>query len=152
MLLTRGPTSLLRVQRDHQTQSAARGRDGIVLAYKMTGNHDPTVLHGEDRVLLALYRLAFPRAPADESRAFLFNYSSRFRRYHRSQVSYCESDIGLSLKAGLDDGVPGDDPVRSLPKELVLDDELPHGDPERAVLRSLRHRRDGDHAPAREPS
>ena len=68
-----------------------------------TGNYRATVFHNHDLFLLALYRLAFPKAMASEINAFLYNadYSSLvFRFYSAPQITYAEQRIGLTRKTG----------------------------------------------------
>jgi hypothetical protein len=67
--------------------------------FVMNGNHESRVLHGEDRFLLAIYRLIYPKATADEVVSFISRHSSAPRLYSRGQVSDCEIDLGLSRKA-----------------------------------------------------
>ena len=72
-------------------------------AFHRTGNRDPVVLKGEDRFLLATYRVIFPKATANEIIAFIHAHSSAPRLYSRSQNSECEQDLGLSRKVGATD-------------------------------------------------
>ena len=68
-----------------------------------TGNRRATVLRDQDLILLALYRLVFPKATAAEINAFLFraNYGSvLFRFYSPSQITEAENRLGLTRKAG----------------------------------------------------
>ena len=58
---------------------------------------------GHDLLLLALYRITFPKATAAEINAFLYraNYGSlTFRFYSPSQISETEKWIGLTRKKG----------------------------------------------------
>ena len=58
---------------------------------------------GHDLLLLALYRITFPKATAAEINAFLYraNYGSMtFRFYSPSQISETEKWIGLTRKKG----------------------------------------------------
>ncbi len=84
--------------REWQQREAAN--QGVVRAFIQTGNKPMEVLHGEDRYLLAVYRMIYPKASADEVIAFIFNNSSNPRTYSRSQISECEIDLGLSRKIG----------------------------------------------------
>ena len=68
-----------------------------------TGNDRATVLRDHDLILLALYRLAYPKATAAEINAFLFraNFGNlMFRFYDPSQISKAEKRIGLTRKVG----------------------------------------------------
>lgn len=70
---------------------------------RRTGNRRATVLRDHDQVLLALYRVAYPKATSAEINAFLYraNFGSLwFRFYSPSQISECESRIGLTRKVG----------------------------------------------------
>jgi hypothetical protein len=70
---------------------------------RRTGNDRATVLRDQDLLLLALYRITFPKATAAEINAFLFraNYGNvRFRFYSPSQISEAEKWIGLTRKKG----------------------------------------------------
>ena len=66
--------------------------------YEKKGNNAASVLHGEDRVWLALYRKVYPKASAAEVMAFIFNHSSNPRMYTSGQISQCEIDLGLTRK------------------------------------------------------
>ena len=71
--------------------------------YRRTGNRRATVLRDHDCILLALYRVAFPKAMAAEINAFLYraNFGNLdFRFYSPSQISECEKRIGLTRKRG----------------------------------------------------
>ena len=60
-------------------------------------------LGGMDLVLLALYRVVYPKATAAEINAFLYNanYGNvHFRFYTSSQITFAEKLIGLSRKKG----------------------------------------------------
>ena len=68
-----------------------------------TENDRATVLRDHDLILLALYRLAYPKATAAEINAFLFraNFGNlMFRFYDPSQISKAEKRIGLTRKVG----------------------------------------------------
>ena len=68
-----------------------------------SGNRRAAVLRDHDLILLALYRIAFPKATAAEINAFLYraNFGSvMFRFYSPSQISEAEKRIGLSRKKG----------------------------------------------------
>ncbi|KAL7525153.1 LOW QUALITY PROTEIN: hypothetical protein ACHAXR_000880, partial [Thalassiosira sp. AJA248-18] len=68
-----------------------------------TGNKRATVLRDHDLILLALYRVAFPKANHAEINAFLYrcNYGNiDFRFYCPSQITICEQHIGLTRKVG----------------------------------------------------
>ena len=70
---------------------------------RRTGNERATVLRDHDCILLALYRMAFPKAMAAEINAFLYraNFGNLdFRFYHPSQITKCEKRIGLTRKRG----------------------------------------------------
>ena len=68
-----------------------------------TGNRRAKVLRDHDLILIALYRVAFPKAIASEINAFLYraNFGNiQFRFYCPSQLSRCETRIGLTRKVG----------------------------------------------------
>ncbi|KAL7547765.1 hypothetical protein ACHAWF_015603 [Thalassiosira exigua] len=70
---------------------------------RRTGNNRATVLRDHDQILLALYRVAYPKATAAEINAFLYraNYgSTTFRFYAPCQIRECEKRIGLTRKVG----------------------------------------------------
>lgn len=70
---------------------------------RRTGNNRATVLRDHDLLLLALYRITFPKATAAEMNAFLYraNYGNvNFRFYSPSQISETETWIGLTRKKG----------------------------------------------------
>jgi len=66
--------------------------------YEKKGNDAATVLRGEDRFLVAFYRMVCPKASAAEVAAFVFNHSSVPRLYSSGQISQCEIDLGLTRK------------------------------------------------------
>ncbi len=49
--------------------------------YEKKWSNAASVLHGEDRVWLALYRKVYPKASTAEVMAFIFNHSSNPRMY-----------------------------------------------------------------------
>ena len=59
------------------SSSLWRWRNHGIGRKKKTGNSAPTVLRGEHEFLLQLYRKIFPKAIADEVRAFICQQSSR---------------------------------------------------------------------------
>ena len=89
-------------------KSVRRWRDlrlqfGHVRACRRTGNARATVLRDHNIILLALYRLAFPKATAAEVNAFLYraNYGNmNFRFFSASQICEAEKIIGLTRKRG----------------------------------------------------
>ena len=84
--------------------NALRNRLGHTRACRRTGNRSVPRLQGSpDLILLALFRIAYPKARAAEVNAFLYNanYGNiHFRFYSASQISEAEKFIGLSSKAG----------------------------------------------------
>jgi hypothetical protein len=70
---------------------------------RRTGNNRATVLRDHDLILLALYRVAFPKVTAAEINAVLYraNYGTfDFRFYSPSQITKCEQRLGLTRKVG----------------------------------------------------
>ena len=65
---------------------------------KKTGNAAPTVLRGEHEFLLQLYRKIYPKATADEVRAFICQQSSDHALYSRQAVGKREDELGLTRK------------------------------------------------------
>ena len=68
-----------------------------------TGNNRASILQDHDLILLALYRVAFPKATSAEINAFLYraNYGNlNFRFYSPSQITTCEQLLGLTRKVG----------------------------------------------------
>ena len=59
-----------------------------------TGNNRARLLRGHDLILLALYRLAYPKANAAEINAFFY----MFWFYSPSQISKAEEQLGLTKK------------------------------------------------------
>ena len=72
-------------------------REGIARKAK-TGNHAPGVLCGEHLFWLALCRLIYPKASADEVRAFISRQSSDGVVFSRDQVGRAEKKLGLVTK------------------------------------------------------
>jgi len=80
-----------------------RSSIGHSIPCRQTGNSRASVFHNHDLFLLALYRLAYPKAMASEINAFLYNanYGSlEFRFYSAPQITYAEQRIGLTRKTG----------------------------------------------------
>ena len=70
---------------------------------RRAGNRRATVLCDHDYIILALYRVTFPKLTAAEINAFLFhtNFGNlNFRFYSPSQISKCKNRIGLTRKRG----------------------------------------------------
>ena len=70
---------------------------------RRTGNAFVTVLRDHNLLLLALYRITFPKATSAEINAFLYraNYGDlTFRFFSPSQISENETRIGLTRKRG----------------------------------------------------
>lgn len=63
-----------------------------------SGGVAATNLRGHESVLLALYRLAWPKATLDQVRAFIARRTGRL--YSRADVSLRESQLGLTRKVG----------------------------------------------------
>ena len=76
---------------------------GHYRACRRTGNKWGKVFRGNDLVLLAMYRLVYPKAQQSELNAFLYrcNFGNLgWRFYSPSQITTAEHQIGLSRKAG----------------------------------------------------
>ena len=76
---------------------------GHYRACRRSGNKFASRLRGDDLILLALYRLIYPKAQASEINAFLYraNYGDpNFRFYNPSCITQNEQRIGLTRKAG----------------------------------------------------
>lgn len=99
----------LRQQRKYPSKSSEnrwqhqQDTHGHLTPYRRTGNKRATVLRDHNLLLLALYRIAYPKANAAELNAFFYdaNYGDlNFRFYSSSQISEAESRIGLTRKRG----------------------------------------------------
>ncbi len=66
--------------------------------FEKKGNDAAMVLHGEDRILVAVYRKVLPKVTAAEMMTFVYNHSSAPRLYTSGQISQCEIDLGLTRK------------------------------------------------------
>jgi len=76
---------------------------GHVRPFRRTGNARASVLRDHDLLLLALFRITYPKATANEINVFLYkaNYGSmQFRFYAASQITEAEKRIGLTRKKG----------------------------------------------------
>lgn len=76
---------------------------GHTLPCRRTGNKRAEVFHDHNLLLLALYRITYPKSTAAEVNAFLYkaNYGSLdFRFYSASQITIAEQRIGLTRKRG----------------------------------------------------
>ncbi len=78
-------------------------RLGHVRPCRRNGNGDLKTLQGSDLILLALYRVAYPKAKASEINSFLYqcNYGNvHFSLYSNSAITEAEQYIGLKRKRG----------------------------------------------------
>ena len=78
----------------------SQGELNSLRPFVRSGNNEAEALQGEDRFLLACYRLGYPKASAAEVIAFIHAHSSAPRIYSPSQITECEQDLGLSTKVG----------------------------------------------------
>lgn len=86
-----------------QRWQVRRLRFGHMRAMRRSGNRQKPVLRGINLVLLALYRIVFPKATHYEVNAFLFRMnqgdpSNRF--YSNSELTRAEKDLGFTRKRG----------------------------------------------------
>ena len=63
-----------------------------------TGNHPKRKLRGVQGVLLAMYRIANPKATADQMITFIFKCTGRI--YSRADISHREIELGFTRKIG----------------------------------------------------
>jgi len=93
----KGITPCPRTQRRYRQQFIMEGHD---LPYKPRGNKFATGLVGTDKLLLLLFRIAFPKERAVEVAAFIFRNTIRLNRrvYSASQISKAEDSLGLTRK------------------------------------------------------
>ena len=76
---------------------------GHIRPFRRTGNVRASVFHDHNLLLLALFRITYPKATANEVNVFLYksNYRSmEFRFYAASQITEAEKRIGLTRKKG----------------------------------------------------
>ena len=78
--------------------------EGTIAPYRHTGNQRARVLRGIDLVLLAYYRVVFPKALLSEVAAFIWNAWGRFQNppvlYSLPDISKAETRLGLTRKRG----------------------------------------------------
>ena len=78
--------------------------EGNVAPYHHTGNRRATVLRGVNLILLAYFRVVFPKALLAEVAAFLWNAWGRFQNppilYTLPDISKAETRLGLTRKKG----------------------------------------------------
>ena len=78
--------------------------EGTIAPYQYTGNQRARVLRGIDLVLLAYYRVVFPKALLSEVAAFIWNAWGRFQNppilYSLPDISKAETRLGLTRKRG----------------------------------------------------
>ena len=65
---------------------------------RVSARNAPEVLRGEHRLLLVLYRLIYPKASADEVRAFISREASDHAVFTRAQVGRAEKELGFTTK------------------------------------------------------
>lgn len=75
-----------------------RTRLGHLRRFRRQGNRFATVLRGRNLLMLAYYRVLYPKARAAELNVFL--YYSTGRVYHPSQITRAEDMLGMSRKRG----------------------------------------------------
>lgn len=73
---------------------------GHFRSYRPTGNNHAHVLRHDDLIMLAIWRVLYPRATHAETNAFLWEANGRTRLYDPSQLSRAEQRLGLSMKRG----------------------------------------------------
>ena len=78
--------------------------EGNVAPYRHTGNRRATVLRGINLILLAYFRVVFPKALLAEVAAFLWNAWGRFQNppilYTLPDISKAKTRLGLTRKKG----------------------------------------------------
>lgn len=101
-----GQMRILRLYPSKKTESrwqSLQNSLGHIRPCRRTGNKRASVFHDHNLLLLALYRIAYPKATAAEVNGFLYraNYGNLdFRFYSASQVTEAETRIGLTRKRG----------------------------------------------------
>jgi hypothetical protein len=65
---------------------------------KMRGNHPKRKLRGAEGMLLVMYRIAYPKASADQISTFIFKCTGNV--YSRKDVGDREKELGFSRKIG----------------------------------------------------
>jgi hypothetical protein len=103
---------------------------GHVRQCRRTGNRFASVFKDHNLLLLALYRIAFPKATAAEANAFLYNSNFgnvNFRFYSASQISEAERDIGLTRKKGSTTAYQALLPVNRLKRWVFWNMPYPYG-------------------------
>ena len=65
-----------------------------------TGNGPKTILQGEHKFLLTLYRMAYPKAMASEIICFIAMHSVNPVVYSREDITKCEQELGFTRKVG----------------------------------------------------
>jgi len=96
----------------------------------MTGNNRASVFRDHNLLLLALYRIAFPKSNAAEINAFLYraNYGSLdFRFYSSSQITEAEQRIGLTTKKGSTTAYQALLPINKQKRWMYWNLPFPHG-------------------------
>jgi hypothetical protein len=82
------------------SRSIRRWKQNGIYAFKSTGNKASSKICGVHQRELILYRIAYPKATADEVRRFLFEDVPGFKLFTRSDVSKAETRLGMTRKRG----------------------------------------------------
>ena len=80
-----------------------RDEYGTLEAFEMTGNNPAIVLRGHMQLMVAVFRIMFPKCTQAEMNVYLFNSTPPFeeaRFYSRSQITCAEDRLGLARKRG----------------------------------------------------
>jgi transposase len=71
-----------------------------VVPFKSTGNKAMSKINGIHQRELILYRIAYPKATADEVRRYLYEDVPGLKLFSRSDISKAETRVGLTRKCG----------------------------------------------------
>ena len=109
---------------------ALQNTEGHIRPCRRTGNNRASALRDHDLLLLALYRITYPKATSAEINAFLYraNYGSlTFRFYSPSQISETETWIGLTRKKGSTTAYQALLPINKLKRWAFWNLPFPYG-------------------------
>lgn len=82
------------------TRTIRRWKKEGIRAFKSTGNKATTKIHGIHQRDLLLYRMAYPKATADEVRRFLYEDVPGSKLFSRSDITRAETRLGMTRKRG----------------------------------------------------
>ena len=103
---------------------------GHLNPFEMNGNKPASVLQGHMLMMLALYRIAYPKATAAKVNAYLFACTlpgQQLRFYSESQITSAEQWLGFSRKRASTEAAQAHLPINIAKRDSFWNDPYPFG-------------------------